>query len=214
MAIKRSGDKSETSVPAILQGFCLPAFLTSAMGKIAEVVCKGWKGKIEEYVKSNNDGFEMDLSKEKSFKTPFGRVTWSEKRRVSYNVDAVIDCIKKGAVTLETVLNSVNFTDKAMQTALGSNYAKCVTEEKYDSLALYTSEEIQAEVAELIERYLAKRMAAANVAAPVETAAPAPSPVAPPVATVSETKKRKPAKKAAAAGQAPSVDKDIEGILS
>jgi len=152
MAIKRTTEKfSKTDLPKALSDFCKKTFTSDAMAKFFESQAKAGKSEIKEYLESNTDGFDFDLSKSKTFECEEGKVTFATRKRYDYDPDKIIALVKNGDIPLETLVNCISsFKDKDLQTAIGSKFDDVSTLGYTEFLQLKANDTFKAKIAEII----------------------------------------------------------------
>ena len=128
MAIK--GKKPSASVPALpqkLSSLLFKAFSFQQLKDAFEGAFKDEKKLIEAYLESNSDGFDVEVSK--GFKCAEGQVIYAERANKAIDKDALIDLVKKGTLTIESVIAMGAFSATNLEKSLSSSdLAKVVTD--------------------------------------------------------------------------------------
>jgi hypothetical protein len=225
MAIKLKKEQDKNQLPAKLDKLLLQGFSFQQIAAKYEEAFKTTKGEIEEYLESNDDGFDLT---EKTIKCDQGSVTYVERTSYDYDKDAIVELVKSGAVTLETLIGLATFPAEKMKVALGeSNFKSVATEKTSTYLTLKASadfkEECDRKFADILpkeekrdfseaEKVVAKAEKAV-VAAPKKEAPKAKAPKKEKLDEAIEEAKR--ARELASASKAPkaSVEDDLNAIL-
>lgn len=205
MAIKLKKQDDKTRLPVKLDKLLLQGFSFQAIAAKYEDAFKSTKGEIEDYLESNDDGFDLV---EKTFKCDQGSVTYVERTSYDYNKDAIIELVNSGKVTLETLIGLATFPAEKLKVALGETNFKSVSTEKTST---YLTLKANADFKEECDRKFADILPKEEVKEePKVEAAPEPKAKAKP--DLSEAKKKAlEAKKLAS--KASSVDDDLASIL-
>ncbi len=211
MAIKLKKQDDKTRLPAKLDKLLLQGFSFQAIASKYEEAFKSTKGEIEDYLDSNDDGFDLT---EKTFKCDQGSVTYVERTSYDWDKDAIIEMVNSGKVTLETLIGLASFPAEKLKVALGETNFKAVSTEKTSTyLTLKANADFKEECDRKFSDILPKEVEAVKE---VEVA-PEPKPTkakskAEPKADLSEAKK-KALEARKLASKTSSVDDDLASIL-
>jgi hypothetical protein len=214
MAIKLKKQDDKTRLPAKLDKLLLQGFSFQAIAAKYEDAFKSTKGEIEDYLESNDDGFDLT---EKTFKCDQGSVTYVERTSYDYDRDAIIEMVNSGKVTLETLIGLASFPAEKLKVALGETNFKAVSTEKTSTyLTLKANadfkEECDRKFADILPKEEAKEVKEVEVK---KEAAPEPKPKAKPKAKTEDLSeaKKKALEARKLASKTSSVDDDLASIL-
>jgi len=155
MAIKLKKSQEKPSLPAKLDKLLLQGFSFQQISAKYKDAFDATKEEIESYLESNDDGFDLE---EKTFKCDQGSVTYVERTSYEYDKDQIVELVKSGAVTLETLIGLATFSAEKLKVALGeTNFSKVSTEKTSTYLTLKASAEFKEECDRKFEDILPKR---------------------------------------------------------
>lgn len=174
MAIKRKDDQKKTQeLPEKFSALCLKSFSLQAIAKRYEDQFKESKGELVEYLETNEDGMDVDLGK--GIKCDQGMIIYTTRNNYKINTDLIIEMIKDGAVSLETILGLATLNAEKLKVAIGETAFNVVaTNAPTESLTLRASAEFKA----LCEDKFIQESKPAPKAIPAEPAKQEPAPKA------------------------------------
>ena len=147
MAIKRKTDVGTNALPKKLEGLLLKGFSFQAIRDNYEDAFKAVKGDVVSYLNSNPDGFDADLGK--GFKCDQGTVIYQARANWNFDKDKIIELVKSGKITMETLVNLASFNAEKLKTAIGEpTFNSLATNAPTESLTFRGSSEFKAECAE------------------------------------------------------------------
>jgi hypothetical protein len=217
MGVKRAKKESSTvQLPEVLNELVVNGMTASCLEKKYKEEGSGFRKDIVSYLESNDDGFDIELSK--AIKTEHGNLTFKKRTSFDIDKDALIELVNDGTLTIETIINMAKFDAKQLTSVVGESKFKEISEEKTtEYLELRPSPDFKESVED-----------AFNNTAPVKEAPKAPKKVKPkkPEATVdvslkeddvsSSLERLKKAKKTTKkkATKKKSADADLDAILA
>jgi hypothetical protein len=147
MAIKRKENQGTSALPEKLEGLLLKGFSFQAIRDNYEDAFKAVKSEVVQYLEKNDDGFDADLGK--GFKCDQGTVIYQARANWNFDKDKIIELVKTGKMTIETLVNLASFNAEKLKTAIGEpTFNAIATNAPTESLTFRGSSEFKAECAE------------------------------------------------------------------
>ena len=146
MAIKKGKTaKKEVQLPDSLDGILKRGFTASVLEKRFKEDAKGARSEAYEFLDQKKEGFDIDKHIDgSSLRTEYGRVTIVSKPTIDIDRDGLIELVKDGKVTIETLLNIASFPSKDLKTALGDKvFGEVSTIEDKEHLQLSANAEFK-----------------------------------------------------------------------
>jgi len=144
MAVKKGGD---AQIPATLEALCDKGYTYSGLEKEFKARAGSVRVEVKEYIEKNDDGFDLDIDKAKSFTTKNGKVTYKTTTKNEVDTDAIQALIEAGVVTLTTILSCCSFRAKDLKTALGSNFSEVVESTSSQTISFAANSEFKGDIA-------------------------------------------------------------------
>ena len=193
MAIIKKTKSEGPTIPQTLAALVERAARFQTISGLYEDGFRAVKERIVAYLSENPDGFSVEMSK--GVKTEVATIIYQSRENWSINTDMIVDMVKTGALSLETVLNIAKIDAKKLR--------DCVGNEKFATLATSSSTEYL--TVKPIPAFKAQIEAAVSLDVEPTTASTSPAPAAP--------KASAPAKPATPKAPAPQADADLDSIL-
>lgn len=152
MAIKREKQtkKDSTVLPERLDVYVREGMTASCLEKYFKEEGSAHRKNILDYLESNIDGFDADMSK--AIKTEYGNVTMKSRKTYEIDKDKILALIEEGAITIATLVNLSNFNAIELEKVVGERKFNDLAKEKTtEYLELRPNAEFKAEVQATIE---------------------------------------------------------------
>ena len=147
MAINRSSKDDKKSLPAKLTDLLLKGFTLQAVRDNYADAYDASRKDITGYLEHNTDGFEVNLSE--GFPCDQGMVIYQSRSNWSYDKDQIIELVKTGKLTVETLISVASFNAEKLKTAIGDTpFNALATNKPTESLTLRATAEFKESVAE------------------------------------------------------------------
>jgi len=148
MAINRNKDEKK-SIPTRLGEMLLKAFTLQSVIDVYDEAYKASRGDVVKYLESNTDGFEIGMGKGESVECEHGKFGYQQRSNWSYDKDRIIELVKSGALSVETLVNLASFPAEKLKTAIGEKeFNALATNKPTESLVLTATSEFKEGVRE------------------------------------------------------------------
>jgi len=151
MAIKRATEKEKNQeLNPEFENALEKAFTYQTIGTLYSDAFKSGKKEILKYIEENDDGFEIEMSKQ--CKTEWGGITLQEKTNYDIDKDALMELVEDGTVNIVSLLQIANIKASDLKKILPAKaFADITTESKTESFVFRGTSEFKAKVAEDFE---------------------------------------------------------------
>lgn len=118
--IKKKEEKNKDfQIPKTLDNLLQGGFTATVLEKKYKEVGKEFRGDIFGYLQKNQDGFVVEQST--GFKTEYGSVTVKLRKNYDVDKDKLIEKVKSGDITIETLINLASFNVEKLKPVIGSD---------------------------------------------------------------------------------------------